>query len=80
MDAREERVKVNCNSEGIVMERCGQSIVGFHFFSQGIPRITRGTLSRSIISLMGWEWSLRVKVVFTFQRMVPFWFVVPSML
>ena len=37
----------------MVMERQGQSIVGFHFFSQGIPRITCGVLSQSIISLMG---------------------------
>ena len=64
----------------MVMERQGQLIVGFHFFSQGIPRITRGRLSWSIISSMGWEWSPMVKVVLTFQQMVPFWFVVPSTL
>ena len=64
----------------MVMERWGQSILGFHFFSQGIPRITLGVLSRSIISSMGCEQSLRVKVVLTYQHMVPFWFVVSSTL
>ena len=37
----------------MVMERQGKLIVGFHFFSQGIPKITRGVLSWSIISSMG---------------------------
>ena len=54
------------------MESHGQSIIGFHFFSQGIPRITLGVLSWSIISSMGCEWSPRVRVVLTFQQMVPF--------
>ena len=62
------------------MESQGQLIVGFHFFSQGIPRITLGVLSQSIISSMGCEWSPMVRVVLTFQRMVPFWLVVPSTL
>ena len=51
----------------MVMERWGQLILGFHFFSQGIPRITLGVLSQSIISSMGCEWFPRVKVVLTFQ-------------
>ena len=66
--------------KGRVMERQFQSIFGFHFFSQGIPRITLGLLSQSIISLMGSEWSSRVRTVLAFQWMVPFWFLVPSTL
>ena len=62
------------------MESHGQLIARFHFFSQGIPRITLGVLSQRIISSMGCEWSPRIRVVLTFQRMVPFWLVVPSML
>ena len=37
----------------MVMESRGQSILGFHFFSQGIPRITQGMLSRRIINSIG---------------------------
>ena len=54
------------------MERQFQSILGFHFFNQGIPKITLGLLSCSIISSIGSEWFSRVRIVLTFQWIVPF--------
>ena len=54
------------------MERQFQSILGFHFFNQGIPKITLGLLSHSIISSIGSEWFSRVRMVFAFQQIVAF--------
>ena len=45
---------------------------GSNFFNQGIPKITLGLLSCSIISSIMSEWSSRVMVVLAFHQMVPF--------